>query len=107
MNEMSSVAAAGTEAQTKLADPAPRLAEFAANLRIEGVPERVRTRAAHHILDAVGIAYVSATQDFAHRTLSAIRGLGGVGDVPVIGMPARLPARDAALVNGVLCHGLD
>ncbi|MBU6497222.1 MAG: MmgE/PrpD family protein [Rhodospirillales bacterium] len=91
----------------KLADPSARLAEFAAGLRLSDIPERVRLRAVHHILDAVGIAFVSSRQDFAHRTLTAIGGLAGAGSVPILGLPARLPPRDAALVNGVLCHGLD
>ena len=107
MNEISSIEKEASAAVTKLPDPARRLAEFAASLRIEDVPERVRLRAVHHILDAVGIACVSAKQDFALRTLTAIKGLAGRGEAPVIGLPARLPPRDAALVNGVLCHGLD
>lgn len=89
------------------ADPAPALARFAANLRPDDIPAEVRARAAHHVLDAVGIAFASSRYDFAHRTLTAVRGLAGEGNVPVIGLPARLPPRDAALVNGVLCHGLD
>jgi 2-methylcitrate dehydratase PrpD len=59
------------------------------------------------MLDAVGIALASTGYDFAHRTLTAMRGLAGEGDTPVIGFPACLPMRDAALVNGVLIHGLD
>ncbi len=89
------------------AEPAPALARFAARLRDEDIPDGVRHRAAHHVLDAVGIAFASSRMDFAHRTLTAVRGLSGTGEVPVIGMPARLPPRDAAMVNGLLVHGLD
>jgi 2-methylcitrate dehydratase PrpD len=67
----------------------------------------VRERAKHLMLDATGIAYASGSYDFAHKTLTAIAGLGGDGRVPVIGLPQRLSPRDAALVNGVLAHGLD
>jgi len=67
----------------------------------------VRERAKHLMLDATGIAYASGSYDFAHKTLTAIAGLGGDGQVPVIGLPQRLSPRDAALVNGVLAHGLD
>ncbi|MHA1114062.1 MAG: MmgE/PrpD family protein [Alphaproteobacteria bacterium] len=83
------------------------LAEFAADLDYGAIPERIRERAKHLILDAVGIALASTRYDYAHKTLTAARGLGGAGPVGIIGMPARLPARDAALVNGVLVHGLD
>lgn len=107
MNEVIEISGAAADALTPLSDPAVRLAEFAATLRLEDVPEEVRRRAVHHILDAVGIACVSSRHDFAHRTLTAIQGLSGPGSVPVIGMPAHLPPRDAALVNGLLCHGLD
>jgi 2-methylcitrate dehydratase PrpD len=84
-----------------------RLADFAHDLAPEAVPIEVRRRAKHLILDAVGIAYASSRYDFAHKTLTAVAGLAGEGPVPVIGLPCRLPARDAALVNGVLVHGLD
>jgi len=83
------------------------LAEFAAGLDYESIPAHVRERAKHLILDAVGIAFASTRYDYAHKTLTAARGLGGDGPVGIIGMPARLAARDAALVNGVLVHGLD
>jgi 2-methylcitrate dehydratase PrpD len=84
-----------------------QLAAFACETRHEDIPEPVRVRAAHHMLDAAGIALASTRYDFAHRMLTGVRGLGGEGNVPVIGMPARLSPRDAAMVNGTLCHGLD
>ncbi len=106
MNEMRDPGAA-VAGGSDIPDPAGRLASFAASLRLEEIPERVRIRAAHHILDVVGIACVSTRYDFAHRTLSAICPLAGPGDVPVLGTAVRLPPRDAALVNGLLCHALD
>jgi len=83
------------------------LAQFAHNLSFDAIPQEVRERAKHLMLDATGIAYASGSYDFAHKTLTAIAGLGGDGRVPVIGLPQRLSPRDAALVNGVLAHGLD
>ncbi|OAB55502.1 2-methylcitrate dehydratase [Phormidium willei BDU 130791] len=83
------------------------LAAFVAEIRPNGIPGEVRQRAQHHMLDAAGIALASSREDFAHRTLTALRGLGGAGAVPAIGLPARLTPRDAAMVNGLLCHGLD
>ena len=61
------------------------LANFASALRIGDIPEDVRTRAKHLILDAIGIAHASTGYDFAHRTLNAMRELGA-GDQPVIGI---------------------
>ena len=83
------------------------LAAFAHDLAASAIPEEVRERARHLILDATGIAYASGRYDFAHKALTAIAGLGGEGRVPVIGLPNRLPPRDAALINGILVHGLD
>lgn len=83
------------------------LADFALRLQWEQVPAAVQKRATYLILDAVGVAFASTRYDFAHRTCTALSGLSGGGDSVVIGMPIRLPVRDAALLNGVLVHGLD
>ena len=83
------------------------LAQFAGGFSTDRIPAAVSARAKHLILDAVGIALASTTYDFAHRAMTAISGLAGSGDCAVIGMPARLPLRDAALLNGILIHGLD
>lgn len=97
-----------TEAlRAAMVDPAAGLAAFTAGLKLHDIPAPVQARAVHHVLDAVGIAHASSRYDFAHRTLTALRDLGGAGAVPVFGLPARLPPRDAAMMNGLLCHGLD
>jgi 2-methylcitrate dehydratase PrpD len=83
------------------------LASFVGAYATAAIPATVAARAKHLILDAVGIALASTGYDFAHRALTAISGLAGTGDFPVVGMPARLPLRDAALINGILIHGLD
>jgi 2-methylcitrate dehydratase PrpD len=97
------------EASSRSSTISSTLADFAAGLTWDGIPKDVRVRAVHHMLDAVGIALVSGTYDFAHRTLTALSGLSGAAEksVGVIGRPVRLAPRDAALVNGILCHGLD
>jgi len=84
-----------------------RLAGFAHDLSAAAIPANVRERARHQMLDATGIAYASGRYEFAHKAMTAVAGLGGQGAVPVIGLPARLPPRDAALINGILVHGLD
>lgn len=86
---------------------AETLARFTAGLACENIPPTVAVRAKHLMLDAVGIALASTGFDFAHRALTALTGLAGAGDTPVIGFPAALPLRDAALLNGILIHGLD
>lgn len=84
-----------------------KLADFAAGFSLDAAPAEIVTLAKMHVLDCFGIGLASSTMDYGHRAVTAARGLGGEGDFPVIGMPDRLPLRDAAMVNGTLIHGLD
>jgi 2-methylcitrate dehydratase PrpD len=104
MNKQTDILNQTTGAQTPISE---RLAAFAVGLEHDAIPAEVRTRAAHHMLDAAGIALASTRYDFAHKTLAGLQALGAAGDVPVLGMPARMNPRDAALMNGYLIHGLD
>ena len=89
------------------ANIAATLAGFAARLTYDAIPEPVRERAKHLILDATGIALASSRHEFARRALAGMQALRDQGEVPVIGCDERLTARDAATLNGILCHGLD
>ena len=84
-----------------------QLAEFVATTDGAAIPAAVRERARYLILDAVGCAFAATRFDFAHHAASGITDLAGEGDSPVIGFDRRLPMRDAVLLNGILCHGLD
>ena len=90
--------------QTPISDS---LAAFANSLRWQDIPAPVVERAKLHILDALGIGLAASRYDYSHKTLTAMSGLAGEGPYPVIGMPARLPMRDAAQMNGFLIHALD
>ena len=104
MNKETDILSQKAETETPISEC---LANFAAGLQHDAIPAEIRTRAAHHMLDAAGIAVASTRYDFAHKTLAGMQALGGSGDVPVLGLPARLNPRDAATMNGFLCHGLD
>lgn len=85
-----------------------RLAAFGAGFSLDAVPDDIRTRAKHLILDALGIAVACTQWDFARVTLAGLRELAGSGgDVPVIGHGQSLPLRDAVAMNALLVHGLD
>lgn len=86
---------------------AARLAGYVSGYHYDAIPEATRERAKYLILDAVGIALASTQYDFAHRILSGLGALAGAGNVSLIGMPMKLPLRDAVLFNGALIHGLD
>jgi 2-methylcitrate dehydratase PrpD len=82
------------------------LAQFVHALRYEDIPATVRERAKDLMLDAIGIAFASTKFEFADKALAGLRFFGD-GQRAVIGMRARLTLRDAAVMNGVLIHGLD
>lgn len=85
-----------------------RIAAFAAALRLEQIPSAVREQAKRLMLDAAGIAFASTRQDYGRVACEAGKALSmGAGDSVVIGTGLRLTPRDAALVNGILVHGLD
>lgn len=84
-----------------------RLGDFAAGLRVGKIPPDVIAQAKRHMLDSLGIAIAASGYDYALRTATAIHGLAGTGTHPVIGLPMRLPLRDAVMMNGALIHGLD
>ncbi len=89
------------------ASPSRALADFAAGLRYEDIPPAVCDLSKLLILDALGCGLAATGYDFASATLAGAHALGGDGPCAVIGSSVRLPLRDAALVNGVLLHGLD
>jgi len=93
--------------QSNSLSAARSIGNFAANLRYEDIPSRVLKFARQHILDTVGTSLAATHFDFAHRAVSGVATTGETGNCSVIGMRARLPIKDAALVNGILAHGLD
>ena len=87
--------------------PAFALAEFASALTLADIPAPVLERAKLLILDALGCGLAANAYDFSHVAAAGAAALGGVGPCSVIGRAERLPVRDAAMVNGMLMHGLD
>ena len=86
---------------------AEAIADFALDLDLDSVPPAVVDLAREHLLDAIGIALASSTWDFGRAVLRGASELGEGRQASAIGSGTRLPAASAALVNGVLAHGLD
>lgn len=86
---------------------AGQLAAFAAPLQAASLPKAVWTKSVHHIVDGIGLAFASHHFPYAAPTLRGIAAAGGTGEATVIGSNLRLSARDAAMANGFLLHGLD
>ena len=61
-----------------------QLARFAARTKADDIPQTVRIRALHHMLDAAGIAIAASRYDHSHRVLTAMRCLDGAGKVQII-----------------------
>src|SRR6056297_1959890 len=84
------------------------LAEFAAGMQLSDIPPEVRERGRLHILDGLGLGLASTRHDFATSALAGIAALSAGDDrCTMIGQTLRAAPRDAALVNGILIHGLD
>ena len=84
-----------------------RFAEYAQCFSLTSVPDAVVDYAKLCVADSIGIGFASHNYEFAPRSIDAVSQLAGNGDCPVIGTRLRLPPRDAALLNGLLIHGLD
>ena len=84
-----------------------KFARFALGLKVGDVPEEVLELAKEHLLDALGIAIASSGFAFGKIALEGVRGLGEGSQATAIGSGERLPPASAALINGILAHGLD
>jgi 2-methylcitrate dehydratase PrpD len=87
--------------------PSAQLASFVARLELQQIPGAVLQRAKLHILDALGLGLASNSYEYGQRALAGAVALGSGGRCSVLGRAERLEVRDAALVNGILIHGLD
>lgn len=83
------------------------LGEFAASTTFESLPTAVVDSVKSRVLDILGIAAAAAPLDTSRAVRRLTRSQGGVADSWAVGVPERLPAAQAAFVNGVLAHSLD
>lgn len=93
---------------SRVASASASLARFAAELRPDDLPLAVVAQLRRHLLDVLGVALAAAAEPFAAQAGAAVRALAGAaGTATVIGGAAPLPPAWAALLNGILAHGLD
>ncbi|MFA5663202.1 MmgE/PrpD family protein [Castellaniella sp.] len=83
------------------------IARVASAVRYDDLPDAVQEKARVHLLDTFGLALASLTQPFAAPSIQGIIAAGAPGRCVVLGTGHRLSARDAAMANGLLMHGLD
>ena len=83
------------------------IAARALSLAVDDVPQDVWDYLKLCIAEAVGIAFASRHYDFATKSLQSLDVLGSEGGASIIGQGRTVALRDAALMNGLLIHGLD
>ena len=84
------------------------LAEFAAGLKFEDIPEDVRANARKCNQDAVGIAVFGAKLPWSKIVIDYARRNGAGGSCSILGVRgAKASAPMAALANGALVHAFE
>ncbi|MFH8445997.1 MmgE/PrpD family protein [Streptomyces sp. NPDC018026] len=83
------------------------LATWIADLRYEDVPQDVRERAGHLLLDGLACALVGARLPWSELAVDTVLALEGAGDVPVLGRGVTTSAPAACLLNGTFIQGFE
>jgi 2-methylcitrate dehydratase PrpD len=83
------------------------LASFAAEQRYDTLPVAVRNDVPGRVLDVLGIAAAALDLDTSVAVVDYVRESAGSPQATAIGLAERVPAAQAALVNGTLAHSLD
>jgi 2-methylcitrate dehydratase PrpD len=86
---------------------AQRLASFSSNLSVDQIPREVVEAATIHVLDTLGCGLAASAVGLADYARTALEEPGLSGRATVIGLPGGLPAAEAAMANGIMCHALD
>ena len=83
------------------------LAEQARGLRLQDIPETIRSWARQCVLDYLGCAVAGASDELVSILLAEMREQGGNEIATIPGHSGRLPIASAAIVNGAAAHALD
>jgi len=85
-----------------------RLAEFAAGLRYEDIPEDVRDRARECVQDTVGVTVFGAALPWSRIVIDHARRTGAGGNSTILGANGpKVSAPMAALANGTALHAFE
>ena len=83
------------------------IAEWAAGLAFDELPDETVSAAKLHLLDTLGAGLAAHARGVATAGRSIAGSIGGSGPSSVIGSATGASPAAAALANGMLCHGLD
>lgn len=84
-----------------------RLATWVSTLAHDRVPDNVRDRARHLLLDGLACALIGARLPWSERAVDAVLALEGKGDTPVLGWGITTSAPAACLLNGTFIQGFE
>ena len=87
--------------------PTGQLVNWVRTLEWDQVPEHVRVRAAHLLLDGIGCALVGAQLPWSRLATDAVLGIEGDGAVPVIGTGRTSTPVGAVLLNSTFIQGFE
>jgi 2-methylcitrate dehydratase PrpD len=82
-------------------------AEFIADLRFADLPASVVSRAKELVLDHLGVAAFGARTPWGQAAAETMRSLGGTPESSIYYTSDKLPALNAAFVNGTFAHGFE
>ncbi len=84
------------------------IANYAANISYNDLPENVIDIAKKCILDNLGVCIGASTKGIGHEKLfNLVKEFGGKAESIVLGFGGKVPAHMAAFINGGLARGLD
>lgn len=86
---------------------AQQLARFAAESTYDTLPAAVVESVRGRVLDILGICFAATELETSRAAAAWVAAQGGVPHANAIGLDERVPAAQAAFVNGVLAHSLD
>ena len=86
---------------------AQQLASFAAASSYETLPADVIDSVRGRVLDILGICFAATELETSKAAATWVTSQGGVPHANGIGIEEKLPAAQAAFINGVLAHSLD
>lgn len=104
---MTSATPTPNRAPTAPDGPTGRLSRWLAAFSLDDVPERVKTRAKHLLLDGIGCALVGAQLPWSRTAVDTVTGLEGTGGATIIGWGRTTSTPAAVLLNGTFIQGFE
>lgn len=86
---------------------AQQLAAFAAASTYDSLPDDVISSVRSRVLDIVGICFAATALETSKAATTWVMSQGGTPRANGIGLDMKVPAAQAAFINGVLAHSLD